>query len=133
MQHCLRVTVTQLDAGRAALHGLGAGQAVLHVPSHLQHNRLYSLYTCTLCTHHVSGHVSPGACVQHTGLGAHPVQVYHGVHIGGHTVNGHPLVLAIDGVVQAALLGSHHAQPRAHAQAVQVTAVSVPREKLCQL
>ena len=84
--------------------------------------------TRVLCTHQVPGHVSPGARVQDTGLGAHPVQVYHGEHIGGHTVNGHPLVLTIDCVVEAALLGSHHPEPRAHAQTVQVTAVSVPGE-----
>ena len=79
-------------------------------------------------SYQVPGHVSPGPCVQNTGLGAHSIQVYHSVHIGGHIVNGHPLVLTIDCVVEAALLGPHHPEPRAHAQTVQVTAVSVPGE-----
>ena len=96
----------ELDAGLAALHGLGAGQTILHVPSH------------------VPGHLTPGV-VEYAGLGAHSVQVYHCVHPRGHAVYGHPLVLTIDSVVEAALLRPHHSQPRANAQAVQVTAVAV--------
>ena len=68
----------------------------------------------------------PGHCgVEDAGLATHPVQVDDGVHPAGHPLDGHPLVLAVDGVVQGAIHLPHHAQSGAHRQAVQVARVAV--------
>ena len=44
MQYSLNVSVPQLDASRAALHGLGAGEAVLYMASQLKQNRLCTVH-----------------------------------------------------------------------------------------